>query len=200
MTPAKRKRLTKQIFIMALALSAAVIGRFLFLNQSIPSLIMGRKPGAAAPGTVLVKEKPIATTTNTSASASTKIDPEDSSEPMNLKFDVLTSWVYDEKNPAIPGNVKSLDGKEIEITGFMLPVNETQNITRFVLVNSLWGCCFGQAPAVNHVIVVTMKPGKVVDFYPDPVKVRGRFFVGETREEGFLVSVFRMEGKQVVVR
>ena len=35
----------------------------------------------------------------------------------------------------------------------MLPINETKNITRFIVIQSLWGCCFGQTPSVNHIIV-----------------------------------------------
>jgi hypothetical protein len=200
MTPARRRRLTKTLLIMALALTAGVIGRFLFLEQSLPSLLLGRKPGAAARGTALIKTTAVSTN-STAPSTLTTTPPESTAQdPLKLKFDVFTTWIYDEKKPQIPANVKELDGKLIEISGFMMPINETQNITKFILVNSLWGCCFGQAPAVNHVIIVTMDPGKAVDFYPDAVKVTGKFYVGETREEGYLVSVFRMNGSKVAVR
>jgi hypothetical protein len=67
-------------------------------------------------------------------------------------------------------------------------------------VNSLWGCCFGQTPAVNHVIMVTMEPGKAVEFCPDAVTITGKFSLGETREDGYLASLFSMEASKVVVR
>ena len=64
----------------------------------------------------------------------------------------------------------------------------------------VWGCCFGQAPAPNHIIVVNMQEGKTVDFYPDPVKVIGTFSVGETREEGYLVSIYQITGQKVIAK
>lgn len=189
---------------LGLLLLVAILGlgsRMLFLNQSLPSLLMGRKPGSAKPGTVLVRAAPTKpATTNLTTAIPSSIPAPDAEGVIKLKFDVLTSWKYVEGKTPIPENVQGLNGKTVELSGFMMPINETENITHFILVNSLWGCCFGQAPAVNHVIAVTMEPGKTVAFYPDPIKVTGRFFVGETREEGYLISVFRMEGIKVVVK
>ena len=104
-----------------------------------------------------------------------------------------------ERTPDYRGDAM-VNGKRVEIVGFMMPINEPQRLTRFIVVQSLWGCCFGQTPAVNHVVVVNMEPGKVVDFYPDAVRVTGVFSVGETREEGYLVSIYRLAGDEVVVR
>jgi hypothetical protein len=206
MTPAKRRRLYKTLGIMTVALIVGVLGRTLFLGQPLTYLLLNRKPGSATPGTVLIKKTSALTNQEVQqVSLNSKTTRDESSDntsenPKKLKFDILTTWKYDEKNPHIPDEVKALDGKYIELTGFMMPINETENITKFIVVNALWGCCFGQAPAVNHVIIVTMEPGKAIDFYPDPITVTGRFSVGETREEGYLVSIFRMQGTKVVVR
>ena len=118
-------------------------------------------------------------------------------ETIKLKFETLGSWNYIEGKTPIPDAVKKLDGQWVELSGFMLPINEIKNISRFIVMQSLWGCCFGQAPAVNHVIVTTMVPGKTVDFFPDPITVTGKFSVGETREEGYLVSIYRLEAISV---
>lgn len=120
--------------------------------------------------------------------------------PIKVKFDTLGGWKYVEGKTAIPADVKKLDGKAVEVTGFMMPINQTENITTFIIVNTLFGCCFGQAPAVNHVIVVTMEAGKTVDFYPDAVRVIGKFSVGETREQGYLVSIYRLQAVKVVAK
>jgi len=207
MTPARRRRLIKIILVVAFALTAGVLSRFLFLGQNLPSLLLGRKPGASAPGTVLVKETPNLSSNQIQQTSVNSVPPQEAEnltssreKPLKLKYDVLTNWTYEEGKTPIPDNVKALEGKYIEITGFMMPINETENITKFIIVNSLWGCCFGQSPAVNHVIIVSMEPGKAVDFYPDPVKITGKFSVGETREEGYLVSIFQMEAFKVVVK
>jgi hypothetical protein len=123
-------------------------------------------------------------------------EPTDGS-PIKLSFDVLTSWNYVEGKTEIPENVKKLNGRTIELTGFMMPINYTKKMTRFLLLQSLLGCCFGQTPQPNHIIIVNMEGDKTVEFYPDPVKITGKFSVGETREEGFLLSIFGLEASKV---
>lgn len=194
MTPARRKRLFRVVLVLLAVMAAGVAGRLFFLGQSVSSLLMGRKPGSANPGTLLVHDAP---STNAPALPHAPGRPLD---PIKLKFNLLGGWTYQEGKTPIPEKVRALDGKRVEITGFMMPINEPQRLTRFIVVQSLWGCCFGQTPAVNHVVVVTMEPGKVVNFYPDPVRVTGVFSVGETREEGYLVSIYRLVGDKVVVR
>ena len=123
--------------------------------------------------------------------------PSDAHNPLDLKFEVLGGWKYVEGKTPIPDAVKQLNGKWVTITGFMLPINETKKMSHFIILQSLWGCCFGQAPAVNHVIVTDMAKGQTVEFYPDPVKVIGKFSVGETREQDYLVSIYRLEAFSV---
>lgn len=117
-----------------------------------------------------------------------------------LEFDTLKSWTYVEGKTPIPGFIKALDNKEVEMVGFMMPLTEVKNITQFLLVPSLWGCCYGQPPAVNHIVVVKMPPGQTTKFFDDVIRVRGKFNVGETKQDGYLVSLYtltveKIEGK-----
>ena len=114
-----------------------------------------------------------------------------------LSFDTLKSWTYIEGKTPIPDFIKKLDGKEIEMIGFMMPLSEVKNITEFILVPSLWGCCYGQPPAVNHIMVVNMPKGQTSNFYDDQVRVRGTFHVGETRQNGYLVSLYTITAQSV---
>ena len=70
------------------------------------------------------------------------------------------------------------------MVGFMMPLTEVKNIKEFLLVPSLWGCCYGQPPAVNHIVVVKMPPGQTTKFYDDVIRIRGQFDVGETKQDG----------------
>ncbi|HTS15980.1 MAG TPA: DUF3299 domain-containing protein [Verrucomicrobiae bacterium] len=123
------------------------------------------------------------------ASAPAPSDPLDS-KYTRLQFDTLKSWTYIEGKTPIPGFIKKLDGQNIEMVGFMMPLSEVKNITEFILVPSLWGCCYGQPPAVNHVVVVKMPPGQTTKFYNDVIRVRGKFAVGETKQDGYTVSLY----------
>ena len=114
-----------------------------------------------------------------------------------LGFDTLKSWTYIEGKTPIPGFIKKLDGKNIEMIGFMMPLSEVKDITEFLLVPSLWGCCYGQPPAVNHIVVVKMPKGQTAKFFNDVIRVRGRFNVGETKEDGYLVSLYVLTAERI---
>ena len=122
---------------------------------------------------------------------------EDKHQTINLSFNTLKSWTYVEHKTAIPDYIKNLDGQSVQMAGFMMPLNATKQISEFVLVQFLWGCCFGQPPAVNHVVLVTMENGKKTQFFTVPVCVRGTFHVSEMRQDSYLVSLYRLEAKQV---
>ena len=43
---------------------------------------------------------------------------------------------------------------------------------------------------MNHIVAVKMKPGEVTKFYSNPIKLKGRFSVGETKQDGYVVSLY----------
>lgn len=196
MIPASRRKLIRKILILGILMIFGIAGRFLFLNQSIPSLLMGRRPGSVAAGTPLIH-----TLSAKDKKLSISIElPSEARSPIKVNFNLLGGWKYIEGKTPIPEKILQLDGQWIEITGFIGPNNETSLMTHFILIQSLWNCCFGQAPALNHFMDVTVAPSKVVEFYPDPVTIIGKFSVGEKREEGYLVSLYRIEAYNVVVK
>src|ERR1051326_794284 len=85
---------------------------------------------------------------------STGVPEQRDSRFSRLTFDTLKSWTYIEGKTPIPNFIKKLDGRDVEMVGFMMPLTEVKDITEFLLVPSLWGCCYGQPPAVNHIVVV----------------------------------------------
>jgi hypothetical protein len=67
----------------------------------------------------------------------------------------------------------------------------------FLLVPYTWGCCYGEPPAVNHMVIGRMSNGKSAKFSSDQVKVRGVFRCGEIREDDFLVGMYRIEIEEI---
>ena len=114
-----------------------------------------------------------------------------------LTFDTLKSWTYIEGKTPLPDFIKKLNGKDVEMIGFMMPLSEVKNITEFLLVPSLWGCCYGQPLAVNHIVVVKMPQGQTAKFFNDVIRVRGRFSVGETKQDGYLVSLYVLTAERI---
>lgn len=115
-----------------------------------------------------------------------------------LTFELLKSWTYVEGKSTFPGFITALDGKPVEMLGYMMPLTEIANIKEFLLVPSLWGCCYGQPPAVNHIVAVKMPAGQTTKFCSGPIRIDGQFHVGETKQDGYVVSLYVLTPHKIV--
>lgn len=114
-----------------------------------------------------------------------------------VHWQVLGGFRYSVHEP-LPAEVTRWDAKQVALVGYMLPVAQTRGAKSFLLVESLWGCCFGAVPDMNQVIDVHVSGSEGVDYRSDPVMVSGVLEVGEKLEEGAVVSVFRLQRASVV--
>jgi hypothetical protein len=127
----------------------------------------------------------------TSADQRKPHDPPKPGEVREMEIKELGNFDYDaEKGGNIPDDVKKLTGMDVKLKGFMIPMDQASSITQFALVPSLFSCCFGQPPQIQHTIIVKTPAGKGVSYYPDEIVVQGKLNVEEKREDGFIVSVF----------
>lgn len=92
----------------------------------------------------------------------------------------------------LPPEVQALDGRSVAIVGFMLTLGGSEQQTEFVLVESLWGCCFGSVPEVHQTILVRLRPDTSAEYSAAPLLVSGRLEAGEERTGGFVTSVYRI--------
>jgi hypothetical protein len=112
----------------------------------------------------------------------------------DMEIKELGNFDYDvEKGGNIPADVKALAGSKLRLHGFMIPVDQAENITTFALVPSLFACCFGQPPQIQHTIVCKAPTGKAVGYYPDEIQVEGTLRVDEKKDDGFIVSIFELD-------
>jgi hypothetical protein len=109
-----------------------------------------------------------------------------------LPFDELDSWPYEDGLKGMPKRIKELSGKKVLMTGFMLPIDEVQNIKEFLLVKSLWSCCYGQPPDIHGIVRVVMPKGKRTDYFFDPLKIVGTFKVEATVLDGYCVDIYQL--------
>lgn len=109
-----------------------------------------------------------------------------------VTFDELSSWPYEDGLKGMPKRVKDLDGKKVLMTGFMLPIDEVQNIKEFLLVQSLWSCCYGQPPDINGIVRVVMPKGKTTDYFFDPLKIVGTLKIEATMMDGYCVDIYQL--------
>ena len=119
-------------------------------------------------------------------------------ETITLAIKDLGNFEYDaDKGGNIPADVKALSGASLKLTGFMIPMDQATSISQFALVPSLFACCFGQPPQIQHTIIVNCPKGKAVSYFPDEISVEGKLTVQEKKEDGFIVSIFEMECSSV---
>ena len=109
-----------------------------------------------------------------------------------LPFEEISSWPYQDGLKGMPKPVQDLDGKNVLMTGFMLPIDEVENIKQFLLVQSLWSCCYGQPPDIHGIVRVVMPKGKTTDYFFDPLKIIGTFKVEATVLDGYCVDIYQL--------
>ena len=109
-----------------------------------------------------------------------------------LSFEEISAWPYEDGLKGMPKQLHKLDGKNVLMTGFMLPIDEVQDIKEFLLVQSLWSCCYGQPPDINGIVRVVMKGDARIDYQFEPLKIIGTFKVEATLEDGYCVDIFQL--------
>lgn len=96
----------------------------------------------------------------------------------------------------IPAEVKALSGKDVRVTGFMIPVKLVNGlVTEFLLVKDQLSCCYGGSPNPNHWVMVKLPKG-VKNISDMPVHVYGRLTVGPVFDtSNYLIAVYSMDAQ-----
>jgi hypothetical protein len=137
-------------------------------------------------------------------------------EHLKVTFAALGSYPYEipsretilesgdpTKSPVdqIPEEIKALDKEKVVLVGFMVPIDVDRRgqIKSFALTQNQQFCCFGVPPAMNEWVMVEMGEGETAEYISDlPIAVFGDFKVGEEIEDGYVMSVYRMAGREVM--
>jgi hypothetical protein len=96
------------------------------------------------------------------------------------------------ENGELPADIRALDGSKVGVAGFILTLGEAERMHEFILLESLWGCCFGAVPELNQTIVVRLAGDQAFDYTAAPVLITGKLEVGEERQGGFVASLYRI--------
>ncbi len=108
----------------------------------------------------------------------------------------LGGFEYKERGP-LPEAVSKLNEAKIAILGYMVALEEVEDIHEFLLVESLWSCCFGAVPEIHQVVLVKVPGARGLDLTTGPIQVIGTLSVGEEIEDGFVTSLYRIKTDRV---
>ena len=128
-----------------------------------------------------------------------------------LTFSMLTSYPFREPNwakmddPAyiaslkldeqISPQIQAMNGKKVEIQGFMLPLDMSDgNLRTFMLLKDQMACCFGNMPRLNEWVYVRAPKKKKVSVHQDVlVTLLGTLRVGTKFEREVLTGIYHLE-------
>ncbi|MEX2216729.1 MAG: DUF3299 domain-containing protein [Phycisphaeraceae bacterium] len=99
----------------------------------------------------------------------------------------------------IPESILALDGREIIVQGYMMPIDFEDNSTNeFILSPMLAENYYEQSPQLNDWIEVKMESGKRTPYLQDALcRVRGTIKVAVVYEDGVAVGLYQMTATQV---
>ena len=135
----------------------------------------------------------------------------------SLTFNMLTSYPFREPNwakmedPAyiaslkldeqISPQIQAMNGKKVEIQGFMLPLDMSEgNLRTFMLLKDQMACCFGNIPRLNEWVYVRVPKKKQVSIHQDIViTLLGTLRVGAKFEGEVLTGIYHLELDEIQV-
>ena len=102
---------------------------------------------------------------------------------------------YEGEDIHFPDRIRALDGQEVALTGYMIPLRWDENrVPHFMLVRDLLQCCFGGAPEPDEWVDVDMAPEGTTYWAYVPVVVRGTFkLAGQSDEAGYATGAFAIK-------
>jgi len=139
----------------------------------------------------------------------------DGAELYGLGFDKLSSFNYTivdagtgatpeeiaaaEKRDQVPPWLYFYQDKRVVLTGYLMPLQLENGLAKkFVMMKDVTTCCYGAVPGMNDYVIVTMKGEGVKAVQDVPVELIGVFHVAQKYENGFVTSLYQMDGEKFV--
>lgn len=92
-----------------------------------------------------------------------------------LTFYEIKAPKYDKYTPTT--RARDLDGKKVFIKGYTFPGKAKKNLSQFLLVGDFGSCCFGGDPEPTHLVKVSLKGNRKIDYSQRLRKLSGTFRV-----------------------
>ncbi len=129
---------------------------------------------------------------------------EPASGRLNLDFQRLNFYLPPDVHPTLragqgfdaylPAGIRTYDGRDIRIQGYMLPTRLEQGAVKecLVLANQL-GCCYGLEPRFCQFIAVRLSDPCPPELMDQPLRFEGKLHVGDVFAGGAWVALYSMD-------
>jgi hypothetical protein len=99
---------------------------------------------------------------------------------------VLETTLDHHYKPTFPKYLKELDGKQVQLTGFMQPLGDDLECTSFLFIEYPVGCWYCEMPEMTGMVLIEMPEGKTRTYSRSALKVTGKLKLNSTDPENFL--------------
>jgi hypothetical protein len=107
-----------------------------------------------------------------------------------IPWSVVSDTVIDrDYRPTFGAYLKELDGKRVELTGYMQPLGEELEVAAFLLIEYPVGCWYCEMPGLTNIVLVEQPPGKTRHLTRGAVRVTGQLRLNATDPENFLYTI-----------
>jgi tetratricopeptide (TPR) repeat protein len=107
-----------------------------------------------------------------------------------LPWAVISETSIDRQyRPTFASYLKELDGRQVQLVGYMQPFSDEQEPGAFLLIEYPVGCWYCEAPEVTGIVLVELPAGKTRALTRGAVRVTGRLTLNGTDPENFLYTI-----------
>lgn len=136
-------------------------------------------------------------------------------EAFSLGFDKLSAFPYTivdagtgasaqeieaiRKKDRLPDWIRVYHNRRVSLTGYLMPLQMENGLAKkFVLMKDINTCCYGATPNMNDYVVVAMRGDGVRPVQDVPVELVGILRVEEKYENGYVTSLYQMDGEKLL--
>lgn len=120
----------------------------------------------------------------------------DMNAPFNkITFRQLRTYI---PGQTVPQEIKDMDGKNVNIIGFMTPLNALENMDEFLLCSAPPLSCYCAPPIfINEIIYVKLQNGIKTDFKTGVVTIKGQFKVNLDVKDEYSDIIYSIDGVSI---
>jgi tetratricopeptide (TPR) repeat protein len=118
------------------------------------------------------------------------LPPVDPTGVNTLPWLVVTETIVERPfRPTFPRFLTELDGRQVEMTGYMQPYGDEQDCAVFMLIEFPVGCWYCEMPELVGIVRVELPDDKTHPYTRGPVRVTGTLSLNKTDPERFLYTI-----------
>jgi hypothetical protein len=118
------------------------------------------------------------------------LPPVDAKGVNAIPWSVVTETILDrDYRPTFGKYLEELDGKRVQLTGYMQPLGDDLDVAAFLLIEYPVGCWYCEMPGIANIVLVDQPAGKTHHLTRGAVRVAGRLSLNRNDPENFLYTV-----------